>query len=98
MEVLQLPEEQRGQRRVDDADEVSALALVHALVIARRVPIVSLLRAGQQSRSQPPDTILTQCFTAPSTHHLAQALNDLARLDRPLLGLGLLAELGQCRA
>ena len=32
---------------------------------------------------------------APGAHHFAQALNDFARLDGPLLGLGLLAELGQ---
>lgn len=47
MEVLELAQEKGGERRVDDANEVCALALVHTRVIPRRIAVVTLCRTSQ---------------------------------------------------
>ena len=41
VQVLELAEEQRRERRFQYRDEVCAFALVHALVVARRVAVVA---------------------------------------------------------
>ena len=51
MQVLQLAEEQWRECRVKHADKVRALALIHALVVARRVAIITVCRDTFQEGS-----------------------------------------------